>query len=253
MMVKVFFLVMILSWIINCSATPDQKAECNKQPADSLHNKTKLAANKISYSDVIKNILNTQQRFLDSYNKAQSQDEKNEIIKVAKKYLITAISDSLIPFWYGTPWEFYGATETPGKGSIACGYFVSTVLKHAGFKVERVRMAQQASELIIKSLTKEQHIRRFSNVSIRKFVDKIIEMGNGLYVVGLDIHTGFILNNNGHVWFIHSSYQPPLCVIKENALESAILTSSAYRVVGKISDDDELIRKWLDGERIITP
>jgi hypothetical protein len=44
-------------------------------------------------------------------------------------------------------------SETPGRGEIACGYFVSTVLRDAGFGVERVRLAQQASERIVRTLS----------------------------------------------------------------------------------------------------
>lgn len=252
MIVKLLILSLILPWLIYCSAAPGQKDVQIAQQTDMFVAKKNAAPEKASYLQVKKNIIINKARLLDQLNNAAGDSEKAGVIDSAKTYLVSAISDSLIPFWFGTPWEFYGATETPGKGSIACGYFVSTVLQHAGFKVERVRMAQQASELIIKSLTKEKFIRRFSNVPIRIFVDKIIEMGEGLYIVGLDIHTGFIFNKKGKVWFIHSSYQPPLCVIKEKALESAILASSAYRVVGKISDDDELVLKWLKGLQIKT-
>jgi hypothetical protein len=44
----------------------------------------------------------------------------------------------------------------------------------------------------------------------------------------------------------------PLCVVKERALESKILIASKYRVLGKISADDELILKWLRGDQFMT-
>ncbi len=84
-------------------------------------------------------------------------------------------------------------------------------------------MAQQTSELIIKSLTSEKYIQRFSNVSITDFVNQIKKSGEGLYLAGLDIHTGFILNKNGDEFFIHSSYQHPCCVVKEKAETSGVL------------------------------
>jgi len=113
-------------------------------------------------------------------------------------------------------------------------------------------MAQQASELIIKSLVSEKFIKRFSYTPISKFVNSLQEMGAGLYIVGLDIHVGFIYVNEQNVYFIHSSYYDPRCVVKENALKSEILAMSEYRVVGKISDDPELIEKWLTGKDILT-
>ena len=113
-------------------------------------------------------------------------------------------------------------------------------------------MAQQASENIVLSLTTEANIKRFRNVNITDFVQAVQNWGPGLYVVGLDIHTGFILNVEGDVYFIHSSYIDPYAVVKERALESRILSGSKYRILGKLSADDQLIMKWLNGEAIAT-
>ena len=53
--------------------------------------------------------------------------------------------------WLGTPWDFNGTAKGPGAGKIACGYFVATVLKDAGFQVDRYQLAQQPSENILRS------------------------------------------------------------------------------------------------------
>jgi hypothetical protein len=163
-----------------------------------------------------------------------------------------SVHDEIFPYWYGTQWDFNGTTEDPRQGKIACGYFVSTVLRDVGMKVQRARLAQQASENIILSLTTNDHIRRFRQVPIDQFVEGVKNWGTGLYVVGLDIHVGFILNVDGDVYFIHSSYAEPFCVVKERALESRILAASRYRVLGKLSDDDDLILKWLRGDQFTT-
>ncbi len=47
--------------------------------------------------------------------------------------------------WLGTPWDFNGTADGPGGGKIACGYFVATLLKDAGFRVDRYQLAQQPS------------------------------------------------------------------------------------------------------------
>ena len=47
--------------------------------------------------------------------------------------------DSIFPYWYGTEWDFNGITESPRKGEIACGYFVSTTLKHMGIRLNRYK------------------------------------------------------------------------------------------------------------------
>jgi len=185
------------------------------------------------------------------YRNAVTDSEKESTLVEARESLVKFVSN-IFPYWYGTGWDFYGTSETPGKGKIACGYFVSTVLRDAGLKVQRAKLAQQASENIILSLTTNNHIKRFRQVPINKFVDAVKTSGSGLYVVGLDVHVGFILNTGEDVFFIHSSYGDPYCVVKERAEESQILGSSKYRVLGKLSEDDDLVLKWLKGDQFIT-
>lgn len=198
-----------------------------------------------SYKEVIAKIDAERIALASEFQQANTQSKKNEVIDRARKVITRSIVNDLFPFWYGTDWDFSGVTETPNQGKIACGYFVSTLLRDAGWKVERARLAQQASENIILSLTNQPHVKRFSGVAIEDFAKAIKEWGAGLYVVGLDIHTGFIVNTGGEIYFVHSSYIDPYKVVKERAVESKILSSSRYRVIGKLSADDQLINKWL--------
>ncbi len=145
------------------------------------------------------------------------------------------IIDSIIPYWYGTKWNFYGTSEVPKTGSIACGYFVTTVLRDAGLKINRIRLAQLPSEEMIRTVCKKESIKRFSNVPMESFIQYLLQSDNGLYVIGLDFHTGFIWHKNENLYFIHSSYQIPQMVIKQKANESSILASSKYKVVGKVN------------------
>jgi len=156
------------------------------------------------------------------------------------------ITHKIFPHWYGTFWSFNGTTQLPGRGSIACGYFVTTVLRDAGLKIDRSRLAQMPSEQMIRSLVAKKHIRQFSHQPIGVFVEAIHKSGPGLYLVGLDDHTGFLVYNSQGIWFVHASGAFPFCVISENAIESAILNKSGYRVVGKISADRNVLQKWLN-------
>src|SRR4029453_1954809 len=61
----------------------------------------------------------------------------------SKQALINNIRDSLFVCWYGTAWDFNGITEEPGKGKIACGYFVTTILRDLGIPVKRYKHAQR--------------------------------------------------------------------------------------------------------------
>ena len=70
-----------------------------------------------------------------------------------------------------------------------------------------------------------------------------------MFVVGLDVHVGFIINNGGKMTFCHSNYyNPPRMVVNQDAMERSPLTDSKYRVFGKILDDQMMI-KWLKGAK----
>ena len=238
MKIKLAILFSLLIFAIGCrvqSQTPPIKrtnAPVNR-PAESYDSKVKaVAAERLNLAG--------------EYKRAASGAARKEVLERARIVFARSIDEDIFPHWYGTDWDFYGTTETPGEGKIACGYFVSTVLRDAGVRVNRVTMAQQASENIIKSLTTEPFIRRFRNVSLEKFVEEIERLGAGLYVVGLDFHVGFLYHDGAEVFFVHSSYVEPSETIKEKAAASPVLEATKYRVVGKISDDDALILKWLD-------
>lgn len=208
-----------------------------------------------AYQDTLAAIRGRRDALLNRYIAVSSDSLKRKILAEASREFAHSVVSSIVPFWYATPWDFNGTTQVPGVGSIACGYFVTTVLRDAGLSVERVRLAQQPAETIILTLLGRDRVapravRRFSNVPIERFVAEVQEWGEGIYVVGLDIHVGFPFHDGTDLLFVHSSYIEPLCVVQERAEGSRILRSSCYRVVGKLSDDAGLIRKWLQREQI---
>lgn len=223
--------------------------EAQRHPKSRVKN-TPVNISNESYSLKLKSLAIERQKLAEEYRKAAGN--KQEVLEKARRVFVSSIDQNIFPSWYGTDWDFNGTTETPREGKIACGYFVTTVLRDAGLRLSRVSLAQQASENIIKSLTTASFIKRFHNASIEKFVDEVKKSGAGLYIVGLDIHVGFILNNGEEIYFIHSSYVGPSEVIREEAVKSPILSSSKYRVIGKISADDQLITKWLNQTAIPT-
>ena len=236
MKIKSAVLILILIFLNGCkvqSQTAPVKNTPENRPAASYDSKLKIiTVKRLSLAD--------------EYKKATSAAARKEVIGRASTVFVASIDEDIFPAWYGTDWDFYGTTETPGTGKIACGYLVSTVLRDAGVRVNRVTLAQQASENIIKSLTTEPFINRYRNVSLEKFTEEIKKLGAGLYVVGLDFHVGFLYHDGAEVYFIHSSYVEPSETIREKAASSPVLEATKYRVVGKISDDDALILKWLN-------
>lgn len=152
------------------------------------------------------------------------------------------MADSFYNFWEGTPWKFYGKTQCPKHGAIACGYFVSTVLQDAGVPVDRIDLAEIASENMIKKLVMQNSMQNFVPFDLQKFIETIKQKGDALYVIGLDYHTGFISCENGEVWFIHPSASG---VIKELAVNSTPIIYNHYGVTGCLSSDTALLKKWL--------
>ena len=174
--------------------------------------------------------------------KFNSKDKNTEAIGIE---FTTILTTKIFPYWYGTKWDFNGTTQKPNEGSIACGYFVTTTLRDIGLKINRVKLAQCASEEMIKNLVSEDNIIRFSNKSIEDFEKSLKTKGNGIYVVGLDNHTGFVLINDEGSFFIHSSGIAPYKVVKDNLLESSLIVRSKYRIVGKLSSDKKLLSNWI--------
>ena len=163
-----------------------------------------------------------------------------------EKIFTTAAAETIIPNWIGTAWDFNGTSETPHKGTIACGYFVTTILRDAGLNIARIKLARYASEQMITSLVHPKYIQRFSNVVMANFIQSIQLQGYGLYIVGLDNHTGFIYNDGKEIYFIHSTFVGTKNVQKEKAAESWVLRQSKYKVLGKISADEKILNKWIN-------
>ena len=114
------------------------------------------------------------------------------------------------------------------------------------WEAARIKLAQCASEQMITTLIQPKYIRRFSNVDIAVFIQAIQQQGYGLYIVGLDNHTGFIYNDNSQVYFIHSTFVGTRNVQKENAAASWVLKQSKYKVLGKLSADEKMLERWIN-------
>ena len=181
---------------------------------------------------------------LNSVFEESNASKRDSILATTRNYLVDKVANELFPYWYGTQWDFNGMTRTPKKGTIACGYFVTNTLTDIGFDIPRIRWAQSASEVFIKKLA-PQHIKRFSNKSIDVVKNYLLNSGNGLYLVGLDSHTGYIYVNNDQVRFIHADYyEPEKGVVSEKLDSHSPIHYSSYRVIGKLMSD-EMVTNWI--------
>jgi hypothetical protein len=204
-----------------------------------------------SYDMVKTDIALKKQKFKEQYEAALSQKEKKKILSEAGIYLYKNLVDTIFPYWYGTTWDFNGYTDKPGEGLVACGYFVSTPLKHCGFNLNRFKLAQQYSLEIVNRISCGDSVWSYSGINSWQFLQKTKgKLKEGLYVVGLDNHVGYLLYEKGEVYFIHSSYLDPGSVVREKASESLALATSQVFVMSNISSNAKLIKKWIMGEEI---
>src|SRR4051812_5282380 len=121
------FHFLLLSILFSCK----QKELQVKHPVITLAVSHSLV---INYDSCKKQILILKQR----YKTVWKQVSKNE----KEKIFTSAVVETIIPEWIGTAWNFYGTSEKPHEGTIACGYFVTTILRDAGVNLARIKLAQ---------------------------------------------------------------------------------------------------------------
>ncbi|MFN0249457.1 MAG: hypothetical protein ACKV2T_21405 [Kofleriaceae bacterium] len=184
-----------------------------------------------------------------SLTKGLDRDRQRTLSR-ARQLLVRTLRDELLPAWNGTPWAMNGITQVPHEGEIACGYFVSTTLLHAGFAVERSKLGQQAAGLITRTLVTQEPIWVRSDQPIDAFVDTLRLGGDGIYLVGLDNHVGFVIVDGEDTWFHHAG-PGDQGVRREPARTASFLSTSRYREAAKLFDD-ALLEKWLRGTAIPT-
>lgn len=186
---------------------------------------------------------NYQQKVQSSINKIKSS-KGDSMMSV---HLYQSLTDSIFPAWMGTKWDFNGISNIPGSGEIACGYFVSTTLKHIGFNLNRYKLAQQGASEVIRVLCGSNKQHAYSKESV---ITKFKSLGdNKLYVVGLDYHVGYVSVENGVVYFIHSDFFLGK-VVKELAAKSQGFSATQGYVFGEITNNSSLLNKWKNGSKI---
>lgn len=181
----------------------------------------------------------------------QSVIDQEITLDSVENYFSFLMVENIFPYWKGTPWDFNGHTDTPQEDNVACGYFVSTPLKHVGFKLNRYKLAQQASLNIVKSLALTQQVKSFHNPTLEEMITEIKQTyKKGLYVVGLSNHVGFLYLDEEELYFIHSNYAEPFGVVAEVAQESSPFIYSDVYYIAPISSNNDLMRKWLSGSSL---
>lgn len=199
----------------------------------------------LSYEEFKSNIIATRDKINAEYLAADSLG-KDSLIRYSQEFLRN-ITQEVFTYWYKTQWDFNGITQTPQQGKIACGYFVTTVIRDVGFDIPRSAWGQLASETMIKKINPS--VKRFSNKSIQVVIDYFKNRPDGIYVVGLDTHVGFVCKEGRQIKFIHSNYyKPEIGVMSENLKGDNPINDSSYRIIGQLFHY-EMAKKWILNEK----
>ncbi len=184
------------------------------------------------------------------HRRAAGEEERAAIERDAR-VLLEKVLPEMMRCWLGTPWDFNGTAAAPGGGKIACGYFVATVLKDAGFRVDRYQLAQQPSGNILRTFLEKPDCHLTSGEEYASFSTTTARREPGVYLTGLDTHVAFIVvDGAGAFRFIHASGSRPWCVVDEAPGEAGVLQRSKWRMLGNLTADPRVIRRWLRGEAL---
>lgn len=181
-----------------------------------------------------------------------SESRKKERLLEARNYMFRVMRKEVFPRWKDTKWDFNGTTTSPQTGKIACGYFVTTTLYQMGFKIERARLAQQAASKIIATLCDPSSLKIIGHNQHDKLLKHLEKQKNGLYIIGLDNHVGFILKEPGGTWMVHSTSYPHGKVVKEDVKTSPNLKRSKSYYIADLLGNEAILKKWINGESIPT-
>lgn len=175
-----------------------------------------------------------------SYKSSYSTNKK-KIIDSAKSLFTRSLLNEIIPYWYGTEWDFNGYTSKPKEGKIACGYFVSTTLRDMGLNLNRYDLAKKGPEDEAKSIAISQ--KNLLVYTKDESETKLDSIKDGLYFIGLDNHVGYLYKHNIKTYFIHSNYLENKVMIELTQNSEAFVSSVYY--IANIYGNEEFIENWL--------
>ena len=196
------------------------------------------------------------------YAAARGSRARSGIRDEARRFVVETLVSRIFPAWMGMP-SGGGPQATASRPHepgmyISCSYFLTAALQNAGLVLEsRARFAQAPAAWIERALLPPGgQIHRYGNLSPEELEHKLVDdMGEGLYVVGLNIHVGFIVVRDGHARFVHSSYTPPGTVVSEPVASSmaiALSQSKGYWV-SPLFKDDRIVEMWLRHQPVPAP
>lgn len=234
----------VLCALLSCSATKESPAKTFQKKLD------KMSSTEVNeeYITICNRLEASRKSLAAELKTATTKDAKTKIYDRARQLLITTLSDSMFVCWYGTEWDFNGITTKPRTGEIACGYFVTTLVEDAGFKIGRVELAQCASQTMINTLCPAADTKVITGGKVAKVKEHLLAKDDGIFIIGLDTHTGFVVKKGTELRVVHSNYTMASDGVMSESFDNAsVIQYNGYFVIGDFMNSDSTMIKWLSG------
>lgn len=195
------------------------------------------------------------ERLAARYAGAGTEAARAAVRAEARAYLRATIVGEIFPAWLGMPWGL-GPNSTatrphqPGM-TVACGYFVAAVLENAGLRLSsRFKFAQAPALRVQEALAEKVH--RFYSIPGEELAAKIAALGEGVYIIGLNIHIGFVVVDGRGVRLVHASYTDGQVVTDEPLASAAAIANSREKgyFVSPVLADARTLDLWLRGAAV---
>ncbi len=192
------------------------------------------------------------------YKAAADEPTRDRLREQARDFVLKTLTEEIFPAWVGTPWGL-GRESTSQRPhtkdmTVGCSYFVTSTLQNAGLRLSnRYKFAQAPALHIQRSFApRKADLHRYVSIPQQDLYDSVKALPQGLYVIGLNNHVGFVHVHKEGVDFIHASYTDDQTVVIEPLLTSKAIANSrpAGYFLTPIFQDDRLIDFWLRGNKV---
>jgi hypothetical protein len=244
------------AWIVVCSLS--QWTGCQARAEQEPAAVAVEASGAADFEATLATIEGERRRLAGLYAAADGEERKAALRAEARAYVRAAIVREIFPAWFGMSWGL-GPNSTadrphaPGM-TVACGYFVSSVLENAGLRLgTRFTYAQAPALHVQKTLAPAAgDLHRYFSISGQALADRIAGLGEGLYIIGLANHIGFVVVDAAGVRLVHASYTDDQVVISEPLATARAIADSRPKgyFVTPVMHDERLADLWLRGARV---
>jgi hypothetical protein len=194
------------------------------------------------------------------FKAARNDAARNAVRRAARSLVVDSIVREVFPAWMGTPW-YMGEDDDAqfphqaGK-RISCSAFVTAVLQNVGLQLDsRVRWMQAPALYIQRSLAPQpKDLHRYPSIPPATLQTRLALLGEGLYVIGLNCHVGFVwIDSQRRPRFVHSNYVDPEQGVTEEPVSASQAIANSQDTgywVTPLFQDDRLIDRWLTGQAV---